>query len=90
VLVEPSIRNHKQVAISSALSNSALVSCYQKDGFALRVEGKSDTPDTSIGIEAQLLHVGVARALQRIYLRPSQEWPFLAKDCRQGHKHVLY
>jgi len=82
MLVEPSIRNQKQVAIKAALSNAALVSCHQKDGFALRVESKGDTPDTPIGIEAQLLHVGVARTLQRIYLRPSQERPFLAKDCR--------
>jgi len=89
MLVEPSIRNQNQIAIKSALSNPALVSCHQQDGLALWIECKGNTPYATIGIEAQLLHVCVARALQRIDLRPSQERPFLAEDCRQSNQYVL-
>jgi hypothetical protein len=79
VLVESFVRNPYKITIEAPLGGPALVSGHEHDRFALWVKGKSDAPDTSIGIEAQLLHVGVPRTLQRIYLRPSQERPFLAK-----------
>jgi len=87
--VEPSIRHQKQFAIKPALCDSTLVSGHQQDGLTLRIEGERDSPYAPIGIKAQLLHVGVARTLQRIDLRSFQEWSLLAKNCRQGHKYVL-
>jgi hypothetical protein len=87
--VEPSIRYLKQLAMNAALCDSAFVPGYKQDGLALWVEGKCDAPNASIGIETQLLHVGVARTLRRIDLRPPQERPFLAKDCRPRCQYVL-
>src|SRR5271166_547423 len=87
--VEPSIRHANQIVVKAALRNPVFVSRHQQDGLALRIKGKSNTPYASIGIKAQLLHVGVARTLQRIDLRSSKERSLLAKVDGQGNQFFL-
>ena len=89
MLVKSSIGYIDQITIEAALSNSAFVSSHQYDGLALWIESESNAPYASIGIKTKFLHIGVARILKRINLRPSQERPFLAKDHRQSYQYVL-
>jgi hypothetical protein len=64
MFVKPLIGNVNQLVIKTPLCNAALIPRYRNDCSALWIERESDSPNAAICIEAELLHVGVARALQ--------------------------
>lgn len=71
--VEPFVSRCDQAAVKRPFAFAALVARYQQDCFSDRIEG--DAPDPAIGIEPQLLHVGVPRPAQRIDPRPAGGGP---------------
>src|SRR3984893_2549580 len=66
VSVKARISRCDQPPIKSPLAASALVARDQQDRSPPRIEGKRDAPYAALGIEAQLLHIGVLRAIERI------------------------
>src|SRR5260370_33930986 len=66
VRVKPRIGRCDQPPIKSPLAASTLVARDQQDRPPPRIEGKGDAPYAALGIEAQLLHIGVLRAVERI------------------------
>jgi hypothetical protein len=83
MLIVPLIRHANQIAIKAYLRGCALISSGQQDGLALWIKDLGNSPNTTIGIEAQLFHVGVARTLERICLRPAEQRAILA----EYHRH---
>lgn len=69
-----------ELSVEPLLAPSGLVAAAQDDASALRVEGEGESPDTACGIEAQFLHVRVARALERV-----DAW-----TPELGSKHLQY
>src|SRR5260370_28568792 len=66
VRVKPRIGRCDQPPIKSPLATSALVARDQQDRPPPRIEGKGDAPYAALRIEAQLLHIGVLRAVKRV------------------------
>ena len=56
-----------QLAVEPSFAAARFVSCNQKDGVALRIEGKSDSPLTIGRAEPQFFHIRVIGAVQRIH-----------------------
>src|SRR3546814_7425817 len=59
---------------SSDVCSSDLVTGHQQDGLPLEIKGKGNPPHAVSRVEPKLLHVGVARPLQRVHPRPAQLW----------------
>jgi hypothetical protein len=76
---EAFIRFPNELTIESALPDSTLVSGDEQYSPALRIEGKCNTPNSALGTEAQLLHVGMVRTLGRVHLGPAQQGASLSK-----------
>src|SRR5262245_34102184 len=62
--IESPVGDRDQSPIKRPLGRPALVAGHQQDRLPLRIEGKSDAPDAPRRIKAQLLHIGVLRALE--------------------------
>jgi len=78
------IRYANQSAIKATLFGSTLVTSCQQNGLAVGIEGVGHTPSASIGIKTQFLHVGVARAFERICKRSSELRTILAEERCEG------
>src|SRR5262245_1907820 len=84
--IESPVGDRDQSPIKRPLGRPTLVAGHQQDRLPLRIEGKSDAPDAPRRIEAQLLHIGVLRALECIDTRPAGRWAELLDNaclCQQ-------
>jgi len=61
-----------ELAVKSLLAAARLVSRDQKDRVPFRVEREGHAPDTVCRVKAQLLHIRVARTLERIHAGPAE------------------
>ncbi len=59
-------------AIKSLLAAPRLVSRDQKDRVAFRVEREGDAPHTACRVKTQLIHILVARTVERIDAGPAE------------------
>lgn len=84
-----------QARIEASLTAAGLIARNQKHGVAMRIERERNTPNTAVDREAQLLHVGVTRALERVHpgtpRRRTESFDnhrlreeFILHRCRQG------
>ncbi len=64
-------------------ADSRLVARNQENTAAPRIKSEGHSPYTTINPEAKLLHVGVARTIQGIYVWSSHSWAAFA----QRHQH---
>jgi hypothetical protein len=88
--VKPFVGLAYQFTVKSLLASARFISCYQQDALALRIESKGHTPFAVRCGKPQLLHVGVAGAVKRIYARAAQPWPKLLKQARQSKNFCLH
>ena len=77
-----------QLAVKSLFADTRFISCNQEDRLALRVEGKGNSPLTIGRAEPQLLHVCVARVVQRVNAGPSQLRPKLLQQAVNARRSV--
>ena len=89
MFVEPLVCLPDELFVKTSLAASRLVSRYQQNGTALGVEGECNAPDPVGGIEAQLLHVRVLRALQRIHAGAPELRPEGLQELGVGEQLVL-
>src|SRR3546814_17399113 len=61
-----------QGLVESPAAHPGLIASYKQDGLPLRIKGKGNPPDAVSRIKAKLLHVGMARSLQRVHARAPQ------------------
>jgi hypothetical protein len=86
------IRLADQRSVKRPLRNAGLVSRDKQNGFALRVEGIGNAPNALVGLEAQLFHVCVIRAIQSVGPRTFQvrtEHGQKLNHCRELVLHRL-
>ena len=70
--IEAVIRRADQSAVESPLAGSRLVRSHKQDGPSPGIERKGYSPFPSGGAEAQLLHVRVTGAFERVDPWPTQ------------------
>jgi len=80
VLVKSFVGLRYEPAIKFLLAAARLVSRNRKDRVAFRVEREGDAPDTVCRVKAQLLHIRVARTLERIDTGSSELWAKLLQQ----------
>lgn len=90
MLVKTSIGNRDQLTVKPAFLDASLVASDQQYCLAVRIEGKSHAPDTVVGIEPQLLHIGMLRSVKRIDLGSAKCRSKLLQHCRPSQQLVLY
>ena len=72
MLIESFVGLCYELAIKSLLAAARLVSRDQQDRVAFPVEREGDAPDTACRVKAQLLHIRVARTVERIDAGPAE------------------
>src|SRR5271157_2549626 len=90
--VEAVISLSDQFVVEPFFTDARLVSRHEQDRLTLRIESKSHPPLTISRAEAQLLHVRVARAIQRISAGTLQLRSKLLKKsshCQNFRPHVF-
>ena len=73
MLIEPAAGGGYQRTVEPRFAAARLVAGHQDYGLPGHVEREGDAPNAAASVEAKLLHVGVLRILQRIYMRPSEQ-----------------
>lgn len=63
-----------QASVKAILTCSRFIAGNEEDGISFGVEDEGDAPDSAVGIETELLHVGVLRSLQSVGERTAQKW----------------
>src|SRR3989442_874630 len=53
---------------------AALAAAAQDDAFRAGIECRRKPPHTVCGVEAQLLHIRVARPVERVHAWPAEQW----------------
>ncbi len=76
--------------VEPLLIRSRFVTRYEQDCVALRVEREGNAPNPVCGIEPQLLHVHVARRLERVDTRPPQTRPESTQQVGVRQNLVLH
>lgn len=79
-----------QIPIEAPLAYPRLIARNEQDRFLLGIEGECNSPHSIVRIEPQFLHVGVSRALQRIYSGPPCSRAKRLDYFRLGQQLVLY
>ena len=69
-----------QAFVKSSLVRPALVTSNQQDRSAQGIECKRHPPHLTLPEKPQLLHVGVARTLERVRRGPAQVWSELGQQ----------
>ena len=69
--IESLICRPDQLTIETALTTSGFVAGYQENCLPIWIERECNAPYSICGREAQFLHIGVLRILQRINVRTS-------------------
>jgi hypothetical protein len=72
VLIKSFVGLCNELTIESLIAAARLVSRDQKDRVAFRIEHEGDALDTVRRVEAQLLHIRVTRAFERIDAGPAE------------------
>ena len=72
MLLESLIRLADESLIESWFTHSGLIARNQKNAASPRIECEGHSPYAARSAKAKFLHVGVARTVQRIDIRPSQ------------------
>src|SRR5438309_4187643 len=75
-----------QPPIESPFAAAGLVTRYQQDRAPPRIESKGDAPYATLGIETQLLHIGVLRPIERIDPRAAGSRTEPLDDAGLGQK----
>jgi hypothetical protein len=87
---ESRISFRDQLTIEPRLAAAGFITCNEKDSSPFRVEGERYTPDSTGGVKPQLLHVCVARAVERIHARPSELRAELLEQGRVREQFILH
>ena len=87
--VEPVVGLSDQPPVEARLTNTGFVTSYEQDGPSVGIEGKGNSPGSVVGSETQLLHVGVTRAVQRIYAWTAQKRSEGLQNLRTRKELVL-
>jgi len=88
--VEPLVGLPDQLAVKPLFTAAGLIARDLQNCLPLGVECKSHPPLAIGRGEPQLLHVRVARSLERIYARPPELRSELLKQARQGQDLGLH
>src|SRR5947207_15978106 len=83
---KPTVRLCDELPVESRLAAPGFVAGDKQDRSPLRIEGISDAPFAIGRAEAQLLHVGVLRALERIGMRPPQLRAVISEQPGDGEQ----
>jgi len=86
---KPEIRLGDELLVEAILASAGLVTGHKHDRPSFGIEGEGGAPFAIRRLEAQLLHIGVLRALQRIRVRPSKLWTILGQQLGDGEQRVL-
>ncbi len=87
--IETLIGLSNQLTIKTLSADSRLIARYQQNCLSSRVERKGNTPFAIGRAETKLLHVCVARTVERIHARAPQLRPKLRKQSRQRQNLIL-
>ena len=79
--VETVISLSDQLAVEPFFAAARFISCHEQDRLTLRIESKGHPPLTVSRAEAQLLHIRVARIVQRVRAGPLQLRPELLEKA---------
>ena len=78
-----------QSFVEAALVGTGLVAGGQEDRLAFRIEGEGHAPDFARPLEAQFLHVGVFRRLERVHRGTPEVWAELRQQLRVRQQFIL-
>ena len=70
--IEPVVGLSDQLPVETPFTDPRLVASHKQDCLLARIEGEGYPPYSVVCAEAELFHVGVARALQRVHMRTPQ------------------
>src|SRR3989304_4047713 len=90
--VETVISLSDHLAVEPFFAPPRFTPCHEQDRLTLRIESKGHPPLTISRAEAQLLHIRVARVVQRISAGPLQLRPELLEKpshCQNLRPHVF-
>jgi hypothetical protein len=79
VLFESAIGDFNQFLIKPFLAATRFVTRDEENGRSCGVEGKGNSPDTITGAEPKFFHVGIARAVEGVYMGAIERWPTLLR-----------
>jgi hypothetical protein len=82
--VEPLIGLSDELLVKTLFASPGFVARNEKNGLALRIEGESQAPFPISCAKTQLLHIRVARIVQRVHAWPSQVRPKLLQEAGKG------
>ena len=88
--VETLIGLPDQLAIEPFLAATRFIACYEQDCFPFCIEGKGYSPLPISSAEAQLLHIRMAGAGERIHTGTTQLWSELLQQARQCQDFRLH
>ena len=88
--IETIVRLPDQCLIEAPFTASRFVAGHEQDGAPPRVKGKGHAPHAVRGIESKLLHIGVARSVQRIGPGTAQRRAECFEKLRMGKQLVLH
>jgi len=89
MFVKSCVGTGDQLFIEPPLIDTTFITAHQQNRSALCIKRKSHTPYTAITIEAQLLHICVLRALERIHYWPTQVGAEFLKELGVGEQLIL-
>ncbi len=89
MFVKSCIGTGDQLFIEPPLINTAFIAAHQQNRSTLCIKHKSHTPYTAIAIEAQLFHICVLRAFERIHCWPAQVWAEFLKELGVSEQLIL-
>ncbi len=90
MFIEPGVRLGNHLSIKALLAHSGLIPSHQKNGIPSRIKCKGNPPNTVRRVKAQLFHVGVARTVQRIDSRASEQRPEMSQQSRLRQEFVCH
>src|SRR5271170_344481 len=86
---EAPIRLGDELFVKPLLAPAGFVAGDEQDCLTLRIEGEGGAPLSIRGLEAQLLHVGVLRAFERISIRSPELRAIIDQQPGCGEQRVL-
>ncbi len=88
--IKPFIRFPDKLSVKTLFATALFVASNKQNGPASGIKSESDPPHAVFGLEANLLHVGVARSVKSVYPRMAQLGPKLLKKFRMRKQLILH
>jgi hypothetical protein len=90
VRIESGIGFSNQSLVEPFFAHVRLITTTKDDRLTGWVKGKREAPDSVGGVEAELLHVGVLRTVERVHARSTELWSELFKQFDLSQQLILY